>query len=270
MLTRQIVDSAIANAIDLLNRTREPHALLFMTIIHRRFGIEAFADAYERYDAVLPEHPDQAPVLRVLRRVFDADNPIVPADWERVKLSTDRMLVAALYCDRIGLPETFPDVLARAVDQGGYAATHALLACTWASDNGRPPALPNGFLDRMYGAVAAIVESDPGSIDDMKLEAAAFLCLARQSARVDPGFVGRVVTIQNEDGGWGRATVHTANSADQANQNGPDDSRSWNDPRSSDDPRSSGIPGGSSWHSTILALILLLHIDFPDEPGRQH
>jgi hypothetical protein len=124
-------------------------------------------------------------------------------------------------------------VLEKAVSQGGYALTHALLAWTWIQENGCELALPYGFVDRMYRAVAAIIDADPTTIDDLKLEAAAFLCLARQSRLVDLGFVWRVIAIQNDDGGWGR----------------PDER--------------AGSPDESSWHSTILALMLLLHVEFP-------
>ena len=85
MLTEAELKATIANAIAFLQRAREPHALLFMGLIHRRFGIQEFADATARYDAVLPEHPDRAPVLRVFRRMFDANNPIVLEDWELVR-----------------------------------------------------------------------------------------------------------------------------------------------------------------------------------------
>ena len=230
MQTKPGRNTIVAKAIDFLKDTREPYALLFMHVIHRRFGIEEFADCGKRYDAMLPDHPDRAPVLRVFRRIFDSGNPIEPDDWEQIELPTDRLLVSALYCDRLRLPDSFPDVLERAVRQGGYAATHALLS--WIRDNGCELAVADGFTERMYEAVAGIIDEDPTSINDVKLEAAAFLCLARQSARVDFGFVRRVIAIQNEDGGWGRP-------ADGA-----------------------GDPDGSSWHSTILALMLLLHVKF--------
>ena len=94
--------------------------------------------------------------------------------------------------------------------------------------------LPDGFVDRMYTTVADIIDSDATSINDIKLEAGAFLCLARQSERVDLGFVRRVVAIQNEDGGWGTPA------------------------------EGAGNPDESSWHSTILALMILMHVRFPD------
>jgi hypothetical protein len=234
VLTEGELKATIANAIAFLQKAREPHALLFMGLIHRRFGIQEFADAPARYDAALPEHPDRAPVLRVFRRMFDANNPIVLEDWEHVKIQTDRLLVSALYCDRLGLPESFAEALERAVSQGRYAATHALLAWVWVQENRCPLALPDGFLDKMYGTVAAIIDEDPTTVSDIKLEAGAFLCLARQVARVDLGFVRRVIAFRNADGGWGRPV------------------------------EGAGRPDESSWHSTILALMILLHVTFPE------
>lgn len=234
MLTDADVRAAVANAVAFLQKAREPHALLFMGLMHRRFGVPEFADTLERYDEVLPEHPDRAPVLRVFRRMFDANNPIDPDDWDHVTIPTDRLLVSALYCDRLGLPPSFAEALGRAVSQGGYAATHALLAWVWIAENGCEISVPDGFVDDMVGAVAAIIDADPTSVNDIKLEAAAFLCLARYSARVDLGFVRRVMAIQNADGGWGVPA------------------------------EGAGDPDGSSWHSTILALMILLHVRFPD------
>jgi hypothetical protein len=169
--------------------------------------------------------------------MLDANNLIQLEDWEHVKLQTDRLLVSALYCDRLGLPESFAEVLARAVSQGKYAATHALLAWVWIQENRCPLAVQAGFFEDMCGAVARIIDEDPTSVNDMKLEAGAFLCLAHQVHRVDLGFVRRVVAFRNEDGGWGRPV------------------------------EGAGNPGGSSWHSTILALMILLHVRFP-APGR--
>jgi hypothetical protein len=233
LLTDADVKAVVASAIEFLQKTREPHALLFMGLIHRRCGVKEFADAPKLYDQVLPEHPDRAPVLRVYRRMFDANNPIRPEDWDHVRIQTDRLLVTALYCDRLGLPESFAEALARAVSQGRYAATHALLAWVWIQENRCQLAVPEGFLEKMYGTVAAIIDEDPTSVNDIKLEAGAFLCLARQASRVDLGFVRRVIAFRNADGGWGRPV------------------------------EGAGNPDESSWHSTILALIILLHVRFP-------
>ena len=233
MVTEVEVAAVVANAIAFLKSAREPHALLFMGLIHRRFGVKEFANALELYDAELPNHPERAPVLRVFRRMFDANNPIQLEDWEHVTLQTDRLLVSALYCDRLGLPESFGDALARAVSQGRYAATHALLAWVWIQENGCKLTVPAGFFEDMCGAVARIIDEDPTSVNDIKLEAGAFLALAHQVHRVDLGFVRRVIAFRNQDGGWGQRVEGADN------------------------------PNESSWHSTILALMILLHVRFP-------
>lgn len=234
MLTQQAVRNTIDDAIGFFSDSTEPHALLWLNVMYRRFGVEAFADAVARFDAEVEKRPDEAPVLRVLRRIADADNPVVEEDWEHVTKYTDRMLVAALYCDRVKLPASFPEVLDKTVRQGGYFLTHALLTHVWVRENRGELELPDGFVDDMHRRVAEIVNQDPATVDDLKLEAAAFLCLARQASRVDLRFVQSVVAIQNKDGGWGQ----------------PENV----------DPEN---PDGSSWHSTILALLLLLHVDFP-------
>jgi hypothetical protein len=233
MLTEAEVATVTANAIAFLQQAREPHALLFMGLIHRRFGVKEFANCLALYDEALPNHPDRAPVLRVFRRMLDANNPIQPEDWEHVTLQTDRLLVSALYCDRLGVPESFAEALARAVSQGRYAATHALLAWICVQENRCELAVPAVFLENMFGTVARIIDDDPTSVNDIKLEAAAFLCLARQVHRVDLGFVRRVIAFRNADGGWGRPA------------------------------EGAGNPAESSWHSTILALMILLHVRFP-------
>ena len=236
MLTEAEVAAVVASAIAFLKSAREPHALLFMGLIHRRFGVREFANALALYDEELPKHPDRAPVLRVFRRMFDASNPIQLEDWEHVTIPTDRLLISALYCDRLGLPESFADVLAQAASQGRYAATHALLAWVWIQENRCRLAAPAGLFEDICRAVAMIIDEDPTSVNDIKLEAGAFLCLAHQMHRVDLGFVRRVIAFRNADGGWGRPV------------------------------EGAGHPGESSWHSTILALMILLHVRFPP-PG---
>ena len=234
MLTEDKVRTVIANGIRFVNRTREPYGLWFMGLMYIRFKIPEFADALKRYDEEIAVRPKEAPVLRVLRRLLDANNPLRPEDWDHVNIHTDQILAVALYCDRLGVPPEYPEALEKGVKAGGYYATHALLAWTWLRDNRCQLTVRDGFAEDLYRANAAILEDRPTIVNDLKLEAAAFLCMARQGKRVDLRFVGHVVSIQRADGGWGIP--------DSPN---PDD------------------PDGSSWHSTILALLLLLHVEFP-------
>lgn len=235
MLTEVQVRTAVANGIKFLNRTREPHGLSFMAMMHRLFRVPEFADALKRYDEVTAERPSEAPLLRVFRRLNDADNPLRPEDWDYVQIHTDRLLATALYCDRLGFPPSYAEALANAVEAGGYPATHALLAWIWIRDNRCELSVPEGFVEKMYGAVGGILEDRPTIVNDLKLEAAAFLCMAREFKRVPPVFIRQVITSQRWDGGWGK--LDTPDPAD---------------------------PDGSSWHSTTLALLLLMHVKFPE------
>ena len=224
--------TTITKAIDFLEDRNEPYALLWLDVMHRRFEITEFADALQRYDQSLTDHPEEAPLLRVFRRMADYNNPLQTEDLQAVSLPSDIIIVHALYCDRLGLPVDYPRMLDREASQGGYHLTHVLLAWIWVQENGCELALPDGFINELYRANAAIINSDPTTVDDLKLEAAAFLYLAGQGDLVDDSFVERVIASQNGDGSWG----HSSNDQDAEYLH---------------------------WHSTILGLMLLLHVEFP-------
>jgi hypothetical protein len=219
--------SAVAKAIDFFEGSREPFALLWLAAMRRRFGIGEFADALQRFDRVLAEQPEQLPLLRVFRRIADNDNPLRVEDMDAVTHLSDRIIVTALYCDRLTLPQSFPEVLEKALSAGGYYLTHALLACIWIQERGCNLAARAGFIDDLYRANAALVDEDPMTVTDVKLEAAAFLYHAGQGALVNHAFVESVIRTQNTDGGWG--------------------------------VRRDG-QRGSDWHATVLGLLLLLHV----------
>jgi hypothetical protein len=225
--TAEGLSSAVANAIGFFEESREPHALLWLAVMHRRFGVPQFADALQRYDRVLTEQPEQAPLRRVLRRFADRDNPLKPDDWDAVTDPSDRLLVCALYCDRIGLPRSFADMLHKAASAGGYYLPHVILVWFWIRENGCALTLPDGFMDRVYAASAAIIDHDPRIVSDLRLEVAAFLYLIGQGKLVNNVFAEHVLASQNADGGWGQAREQN---------------------------------GRSDWHSTVLGLLLLLQL----------
>jgi hypothetical protein len=219
---------ATTNAIDFFEGSREPYSILWLDVIHRRFGITAFADSLQRYDQMLAEQPEQAPLLRVFRRIADHDNPLQAEDLEAVSAEVDSLTVPALYCDQLALPADYPALLDRIASLGDYKLTHVLLAWIWIQNNGCEVSLPDGFIEGIYLATAALIGDNP-VVDDLELEAAAFLYLAGQGALVDNAFVERVIEVQNDDRGWGYSSE----------------------------------TGDSEWHPTILALLLLLHVGFP-------
>lgn len=218
--------AAVADAIDFLRESTQPHALLWLSVMHRYFAIDEFADALQRFDAHLARQPADLHLLRVFRRIAVRENEIVYDDLEAVSERSDRIVVSGLYCDQLGVPASFPQVLAKDLRKGGYFATHALLAWVWMQKYGGGASLPEALVDEIHRVNATIVNADPAAVSDLPLEAAAFLCLAGQADSIDAGFMENVVRCQNSDGGWG--------------QDRNDDQR-------------------SDWHATILALLYLLH-----------
>jgi hypothetical protein len=222
---------AITSAIDFIEETSDPNALLLLDVMHRRFGIAEFADALQRYDQVVVEGWREAALLRLFRRIADYDNPLQPGDLKAVYIDIDRLTVPALYCDRLGLSPNYTATLDEAVKSGRYLLTHSLLACIWIQENGCEVPMSDGFIEDVYNANAALIGDDP-VVDDLELEAAAFLYLAGQGALVDHAFVERVIAVQNYDGGW---------------------------------LPSSDTPGESHWHATLLGLLLLLHVEYASD-----
>jgi len=221
--------TALQRAINFINGSREPYALLWLDVMHRQFGIAAFTDALQRYDQEITTRTNEAPLLRVFRRIADHDNQLQDGDLQAVSVDVDRITVPALYCDQLGLTDNYPAMLEGAAVQGGYLLTHALLACVWFKENGYAVPLSARFINDIYYATATLIGNDP-VVTDLELEAAAFLYLAGQGALVDGAFVDRVIAVQNYDGGW---------------------------------LLSSNTPGKSDWHPSILGLFLLLHREYP-------
>jgi len=214
--------------------TKEPHALLMLDILNRRFGIPAFNNSLMAFDeqlAIKTNFPE-ASMLRVLRRMADYPNLILQStDLDKVSSDIDRVTVPALYSDRLALPADYNSTFHNAVDSGGYLLTHALLGTVWFTDNHYNMSLPDDYMDVLYHANAAIIGEDD-VVTDIELEAAAFLYLAGQGALVNDSFIQRVIAVQNPDGGW-------SSSCDEGSV--------------------------SYWHSSVLGLMILLHVQYPAE-----
>jgi len=225
----------IMKAINFFKESEEaddPYALLLLDVVHRRFGIEEFADALNRYDEIMGMLPNEAPLMRLFRRIADYNTPLQYWDLEEVSEDIDRLTVPALYCHQLDLPRDYQSALERAMRLGDYMSTHTLLACIWIQENGCEVPVPDDFIENVYNANAALINDD-AVVEDLELEAAAFLYLAGQGSLVDYIFVDRVIATQNYDGGW---------------------------------LFSSDKSGVSNWHPSVLALLFLLHVEYPSEP----
>jgi hypothetical protein len=238
--TDPALQQAVKNAITYLKQTQNPIGLLMLNVIYRQFGITEFSDSLQRYDQLLAANPD--PMSRIFRRIADYNNSAVqPDDFNSVTDQLDRITVPALYSDRRTLPDDYLSQLIEAMDSGilyaqqstknsgCYLLTHALLATIWLQNNNCNLQLPEDFTSTLYQANAALI-GDGSQVNDIQLEAAAFLYEAGQGNLVNPTFVQNVIAAQFTDGGWS-ATQDT--------------------------------PSNTDWHPSVLALMILLHIEYP-------
>jgi hypothetical protein len=228
--SNRTLQEAVGNATCFLDKLSEPYAMLMLNVIYRRFGVVEFADSLQQYDQALAKsNSTEAPMLRVFRRIADYGNTLQDGDLKAVVAETDLLTVPALYCDRLELPSDYALKLNQAINGRDYIKTHALLAAIWLNENGYNLALPSGFYSSLYNANAALINND-SVVSDVELEAATFLYIAGQGSMVNAGFVEAVIDAQNVDGGW----------------------------RLSND-----AAGDSHWHTSVLGLLFLLHIQYP-------
>ncbi len=221
-LIQQNYSAPVLNAINYFRTSTEPEAMLWLDVMHRRFGISEFSGALEQFDQLLYWFPDKS-YVRMFRRVADYNSSINEGELKRVTNEVDVITLPALYCDRMDFPANYSTLLEEGVSNGGYQLTHVLLAWIWIQENGGTVELPEGFVEDMYQANAALINTD-STVTDIEMEAAAFLCLAGQGELVDDSFFDCVIASQAEDGSWGEAD--------------------------------------KSWHTTVLGLLYLLHIEF--------
>jgi len=224
------LQEARGNATNYFAQTQEPYALLNLNVLYRRFGIPEFADSLQRYDQLLLANPKNAALLRVFRRIADYNNNLVQTtDFDAVTADVDQITVPALYSDRLNLPSDYLLKLKDAANSGDYLLTHVLLATIWLQENHSELPIPDDFKESLYHETAGLINGD-SVVTDLEIEAAALLYMAGQGTLVDASFVQCVIATQNYDGGWSH---------------------------------SSDVPVGSYWHSSVLALMLLLHVEFP-------
>jgi hypothetical protein len=240
----QELQQAINNAITYLNQTEHPIGLMMLNVIYRQFGIQEFKDTLQRYDQLYASSND--PLIPIWRRIADYDTSAVkPEDFDAVTDPLNRLTIPALFSDRRSLPDDYVDRLTNAVatgfdavsrstdaaniNDGAYLLTHVLLATIWLQNNNCSLQLPEGFISDLYEMNAALI-GDGSQVDDIQLEAAAFLYEAGQGNLVNPNFLQNVIDAQFTDGGW---------FADQE------------------------APHNTDWHPSVLALMMLLHVAHP-------
>jgi hypothetical protein len=143
--------------------------------------------------------------------------------------ASDRMLAMALHCDVTPLAPEFREMVESARSTGGYGLTHAFLALILLEELGCGDELDESLRDRVAEEVAAI-STPEGPVDDLAIEAEAFLGLGGHRDLLEPGFAMKLIGVQTIDGGF----AASGNPADEP-----------------------------SWHTGGLALWVLLESRFP-------
>ena len=225
--TDEELQQAISRGIAYLRQIKEPMGLLMLNVMHRQFGIAEFNDSLQHFDQQFAANPD--PISRIFRRIADYNNVAQPEDFLSVTDQLDRLTVPALYCDRITLSDDYLSQLTASVNGGSNLLTHALLATIWLQNNNCSRQLPEDFKSNLYRDNALLI-GESSRVDDIELEAAAFLYEAGQGNLVNPVFVRNIIAAQYTDGGWS-TTQDT--------------------------------PYNTNWHPSILALMILLYVGHP-------
>jgi hypothetical protein len=227
------MENEIDKAIEFMAKSNEPDAILINNVLYRQFGIAQFSDSLQKYDQVTAGETD--PTLKLFRRIASYDNPVDPSDFNSLQYDVDKITVPALYSDRQPLPANYSEMLQAGLEGGDYLTTHTLLATLWLKENNCTVALPANFTNSLYQATAALI-SNSSDLTDVEIEAAALLYEAGQGQLVSSSFIHLVMTNQKADGGWPATSIIN--------------------------------PNDSYWHSTVLALMLLLNVDHPSSTYR--
>ena len=150
-------------------------------------------------------------------------------------MTVDKLTVPALYSDRRPLPANYSAMLQAGLNGGDYLTTHTLLATSWLKDNNYSVALPANFMNSLYLKTASLINNDT-DLTDLEIEAAALLYQVGQGQLVNNSFIQLVIANQKPDGGWPATSIIN--------------------------------PNDSYWHTTSLALMLLLNVDHPSSTYR--
>lgn len=222
-------NAAVDEAIGMLTPlTKELSTLLITHYFHRRFDIDAFAEHLALYDATLALGTSRDGYYRVARRIADPENIYQPGDWGSIESPVDELTLSALYCGHQPLPADYDVRLTTARDAGGYELTHVGMALTFLEDNGCAEPLGPSFRADVEMRMASIPDSSDG-LDDLEIEAIAFLLQMERGDLVRPQDMQLIVDSRLPSGGW----PEYATDAD------------------------------SSWHATGLALWALLLYECP-------
>jgi len=176
--------------------------------LHRRFGIElqlaSGRSAHGARDGL--RRPELA---LVYRRLVDGRARVRPQQIEQLESPIDRITATALYCDQVGLPSDWIQVLRRASLAGAYALTHAVVAAQWTLENDCLSGIALAKLQLEQTLLLEDLLQDRTALDarhelslDIWIEALAMLYYSGAGERVRPEWIDALLATQRDDGGW--------------------------------------------------------------------
>lgn len=182
-----------------------PYVALLMDHLRRRFGTEVppGLDQAARSAAAGGENEAQ---MRVYLRLVDPGVVITQADLDGLTDEVDRITGPALACDQVALPEGYLELLQRAVDLGGYARTHAVLALQWLREQGCIDEAEAAERSNQWaGPLVETIEAERAAgngAGDLAIEAMVMLAYAGHADRIQDVWVADVLGAQYHDGSW--------------------------------------------------------------------
>lgn len=182
----------------------DPLMTYVLARLERRYGLTW--TAAQRAGTLATAPP--AAQLRLFGRLVDPGTRPDPADLATIANQSDRLLLAALYCDELG--EATLDALAPWAEKGGADVSHGALALGWLLENGcvatgAAEPLRQRFLRGLAAEAARVPATDVG------IETMAMLDYLGAAGRVESAWVDAVMAAQHADGGWGERPDDASN-----------------------------------------------------------
>ncbi len=186
--------------------TLDVDSLVLVMMMQRMFDFDPgfsplqwFAQLYQ--EAIAANDQSRLAALDAYRRIFDSTYVPDSSVFSGLE-GVDVLTMPALYCQAVPLPENYADLFRSHVEQGGYYLTHALLAYIWIVENECAHSLPPAELEETVRLVLDLVPKTGNELDDLQIEALAFLMTAGRYDLVRADRIDALLASQREDGGW--------------------------------------------------------------------
>jgi hypothetical protein len=216
-------------------RAQSTHSSMALSMIANRFGVRRFGATPVACPDADGHASGAGSQIQAFRRICDPAH-IAPVEVIRgLGNGIDRVTAAALHCNHTPLAEDYREQFQRLLTSDDReAAVHTGLALAWLGENG----CEIEDRERLESAVASRLQRElDDNADDPSIEAAVFLSLLGRVDLVPERFVELVLDLQRPDGGWPMAG------------------------------RRAGPDASSHWHTTFLAVWLMLELDREPEGG---